>query len=76
MLKVRKLIPQKTPKPVNDDELFTRILYYGVVHLNLSEVEFWLMPIGKLLDLWTCHKQFSGIEKPKHDWTIDEILPM
>jgi hypothetical protein len=43
---------------VSDEELFTRLLYYGTVQLNRSEEEVWLMPIGYLLDLWECHKQF------------------
>jgi len=34
------------------------------------------MPIGKLLDLWTCHKQFIGAEKAKRDVSIDEVVPI
>lgn len=34
------------------------------------------MPLGKLLDLWTCHKQFIGIEKPKREVTIDDVIPI
>ncbi|WKY49061.1 hypothetical protein Q5O24_07060 [Eubacteriaceae bacterium ES3] len=45
------------------------------MHLNRTEYEVWLMPLGELLDLWTCHKQFLGIEKPQREWTIDEIIP-
>ena len=60
---------------MSDAELFTRLLYYGTVHLNRSEEEAWLMPLGFLLDLWECHKQFLGIEKPKIERFIDEILP-
>ncbi|HBL84691.1 MAG: hypothetical protein A2Y17_11195 [Clostridiales bacterium GWF2_38_85] len=60
---------------MSDDELFTRLLYYGTVQLNRNENDVWLMPIGQLLDLWTCHKQFLGIEKPKREWYIDEVLP-
>jgi len=56
--------------------LFTRLLYYATVQLNRSEAEFWLIPIGKLLDLWACHKQFTGIEKPKREGTIDELMPL
>ena len=33
------------------------------------------MPIGYLLDLWECHKQFIGIAKPKQDHFIDDIIP-
>jgi len=60
---------------MSDDELFTRLLYYGNVQLNRSETDVWLMPIGQLLDLWTCHKQFLGIEKSKREHYIDEIIP-
>lgn len=58
-----------------DEELFTRLIYYGVVQLNFSETETWLMPIGKLLDFWECHKQFNGLVKPKREWSIDEVVP-
>lgn len=51
-------------------------LYFGTVQLNRSEHDVWLMPIGKLLDLWTCHKQFLGWEKAKREVGIDEILPI
>ncbi|MEI3542041.1 MAG: hypothetical protein V8P98_04475 [Acutalibacteraceae bacterium] len=61
---------------VNDDEFFTRLLYYGTVHLRRSEDEFWLMPIGLILDLWECHKQYCGMAKPKQEHFIDEIIPM
>jgi hypothetical protein len=45
------------------------------VHLNRSEEETWLMPLGLLLDLWECHKQFLGMAKPKREHFIDEIIP-
>jgi hypothetical protein len=35
----------------------------------------WLMPIGYLMDLWECHKQFIGISKPRKEYTIDEVIP-
>ena len=54
---------------VNDDELFTRLLYYGIAHLHLSQDEVWTMPFGLLLDLWECHKQFTGIARPKREQT-------
>lgn len=60
---------------MSDGELFIRLLYYGTVHLNRSEEETWLMPLGLLLDLWECHKQFLGMAKPKREWFIDEIIP-
>lgn len=40
-----------------NNELFTRLLYYGTVHLNRTEEETWLTPIGLLMDLWECHKK-------------------
>ncbi len=33
------------------------------------------MPIGLILDLWECHKQYYGISKPKIQKYIDEIIP-
>jgi len=59
---------------VSDDELFTRLIYYGTAQLNRSEYEVWLMPIGYLLDLWECHKQFHGMSKPKKELFIDDIF--
>ena len=55
--------------------MFTRLLYYGTVHLNRSEEETWLTPLGLLLDLWECHKQYLGISKPKVEVFIDELIP-
>lgn len=60
---------------MSDEELFTRFYYYGTVQLGMREVDFWLMPIGLFLDLWTCHKQFLGIEKTKQRMSIDDIIP-
>lgn len=60
---------------MNDDELFTRLLYYGTVQLGRSEEETWLTPLGLLMDLWECHKQFLGISKPRREVYIDEIIP-
>jgi hypothetical protein len=54
--------------------LFIRLIYYGTVHLQRSEEETWLMPLGYLLDLWECHKQFLGMAKPQREWFIDEII--
>ncbi|MEG2842897.1 MAG: hypothetical protein RR900_05385 [Ruthenibacterium sp.] len=50
-------------------------MYYGTVQLGFSQEETWLMPLGKLLDLWECHKQFLGLAKPKRELFIDEIIP-
>jgi hypothetical protein len=56
--------------------LFTRLYYYAKVQLRLDDEEFWMMPIGAFLDLWTCHKQFLGIEKPKRIVNINDIIPL
>jgi len=50
-------------------------LYYGRAHLNFAEDEVWLTPIGHLLDLWECHKQFHGMAKPKREVFIEDIIP-
>jgi hypothetical protein len=60
---------------VSDEESFTRLLYIGTVHLNRSEDETWLTPIGLLLDLWECHRQFLGLSKPKRSVYIDQLIP-
>ncbi|NLE26312.1 MAG: hypothetical protein GX625_13400 [Clostridiaceae bacterium] len=60
---------------VSDEELFARLLYYGVTQLGRNEVNVWLMPIGVLLDQWEIHKQFTRLAKPKREWFIDEIIP-
>ena len=60
---------------VSDSELFTRLLYYGLAHLHLSQDEVWLMPFGLLLDLWECHKQYNGQAVPAHEHYIDDIIP-
>jgi len=41
--------------------------------MSLSDDEFWLMPIGEFLDLWTCYKQWHGLEKPYVELTLDDI---
>jgi hypothetical protein len=60
---------------VNDGETFTRLLYFGTTQLGFSADETWLMPIGLLLDLMACHRQFLGIEKPVRQYSLDDILP-
>ena len=60
---------------MSDSELFTRLYYYATVHLNISGDEFWLTPLGMLLDLWACHKQWLGIEKPYVERTVDDVIP-
>jgi hypothetical protein len=41
--------------------------------MHMPPEEFWLQPLGWFLDLWCCHKQFIGVEKPRQDDT-DEVL--
>ena len=55
--------------------MFTRLLYYGLAHLHLTQTEVWLMPFGLLLDLWECDKQYKGIAKPKIEVFIDDVIP-
>jgi hypothetical protein len=33
------------------------------------------MPFGLLLDLWECHKQYTGISKPMVEHFIEDIIP-
>jgi hypothetical protein len=44
------------------------------VHLNRSEAETWLTPIGLLMDLWECHRQYMGMAKPKREIFIDDLI--
>jgi len=37
---------------------------------------FWLTPMGLFLDLWACHKQWIGMEKPIFPITVDDIIPL
>lgn len=55
--------------------MFTRLLFYGTALLNRTEDEVWNMPIGLLLDLWECHRQYNGLAKPKRVLYIDELIP-
>ena len=54
-----------------DEELFTRLFYYGTAQLHLPSEE-----VCFLLDLWECHRQFLGMAKPKREVYIDEIIPI
>jgi hypothetical protein len=45
------------------------------VQLNRKEEEVWLMPIGYLMDLFECHKQFIGISKMRKQYFIDDVIP-
>jgi len=44
--------------------------------MHMDDERFWLMPMGQFLDLWACHKQFLGIEKPYKEQTIDDVVPL
>lgn len=44
--------------------------------MGMGAEDFWLMPIGLFLDLWTCHKQWLGLETAYKQWNIDEIIPL
>jgi hypothetical protein len=44
--------------------------------MGMSAEDFWLMPIGFFMDLWTCHKQFLGLEKAQQHLSIDDIIPL
>ena len=51
--------------------------YSGPENLGdrLMKSENFEMPLGLLLDLLECHKQYNGLAKPKRDLTIDDIIP-
>jgi hypothetical protein len=46
-----------------------------MVQLGFSEDVVWLMIIGQLLDFIACHRQFHGMEKPKVEASINEVIP-
>ena len=61
---------------MTDAEVFTRLYYYGTVQMRMDADEFWFTPIGLFLDLWACHKQFLGMEKPYREASIDDVVPL
>ena len=61
---------------MSNEAIFTRLLYFGTVLMGMRPQEFWLMPIGLFLDLWACHRQWLGLEKPKQTATVDSIIPI
>ena len=61
---------------MTDAETFTRLYYYGTVQMRMTAEEFWLTPLGLFLDLWTCHKQFLGLEKAHRKISIDDVVPV
>jgi len=44
--------------------------------MHMSDEQFWLMPLGLFLDIWACHKQFLGIEKPYKALSVDDVIPL
>jgi hypothetical protein len=60
---------------VTDNEVFARLIFYGVSLLHRSEREVWLMPLGHLLDQIEIYKQFHGLARPKREAMIDEVIP-
>ena len=61
---------------MTDGEIFTRLYYYATVQMHMSGEQFWATPLGLFLDLWACHKQFMGIEKPRRAASIDDVIPL
>lgn len=61
---------------MDGEEFFTRLLYQGTVQLGFSMDEVWLMRFGLLLDLIACHRQYTGVEKPRRGYSLDDIIPM
>jgi len=57
-------------------ETFTRLFYCATVQMGMDENRFWSMPIGEFLDLWACHKQWAGVEKPVRVLSIDDVVPV
>lgn len=55
--------------------MFTRLLYFGIAQLHLTQDEVWTMPFGLLLDLFEYHKQYNGLAEPKREHFIDDIIP-
>jgi hypothetical protein len=43
--------------------------------MNMDADTFWNMPIGLFMDLWACHRQFLGAEKPYKALTINDAIP-
>ena len=34
-----------------------------------------MLPFGLIMDLWECHRQNSGLAKPRREHYIDEVIP-
>jgi hypothetical protein len=52
------------------------MFYNAVVAMGMRPDDFWNLPIGLYLDLWTCHRQYLGWEKPQQYATIDDAIPI
>ena len=60
---------------MSDDELFTRLWYFGMAHLGMSEEEIELTNFGFMLDLFECYVQEMGMAKPRERLTtVDKIF--
>ncbi|GHU73473.1 hypothetical protein AGMMS49992_12170 [Clostridia bacterium] len=59
---------------MSDDESFIRLLYAATVQMHMEEEQFWAMRLGLFLDLYACHKQHLGLEKPRVTYSIDDIM--
>jgi hypothetical protein len=51
------------------------MLYFGKTQLGFSLDETWLLPLGLLLDLMACHRQFLGLEKARRECSLDDTIP-
>lgn len=58
-----------------DDEMFERLIFYGVTLLGRTEQDVWLMEFGHLLDQWEIYRQFNGLSKPIQKANIDDVIP-
>jgi len=43
--------------------------------MGMTPDTFWNMSIGLFLDLWACHQQYIGREKPYKALSIDDVIP-
>jgi hypothetical protein len=50
--------------------------FYGTILMGISHDAFWGMSFGMFMDLWTCFKQWHGIEKARIEANIDQVIPM
>ena len=66
---------KKRTSRASDEELFARLIFYGVTLLGRSEREVWLMPLGALLDQCEVYKQFHGLTKEKLEIFIEGLIP-